>query len=366
MRSVVKKVKELSKKYFRQISAISLIGGFVIDNFTLQRIDLLFENLVLIFYLVLIASSIIYINFYNSKKEDLKLNNKNFFICLSILSPIGLQYALGGLFSGFFIFYFRSASLGTSWPFLLFLLLVLVGNEIFSKKLNKLSLQTSILFVSIFSFSIFYIPVLIGKLDVWVFILSGLVSLLLIYIFLLIIKKIERIIFEESKKKIVSIVLIIYFGINFAYFTNIIPPIPLSLKNIQIAHETNRTTEGYKVITPKRYWYEKIFPYQKFEIEKGRPIYIYSSVFAPTKLQTDILHEWQFKNSKGDWQTMSEVSFPIKGGRDGGYRGYTILWNTKEGNWRVSIKTKNGQIIGRTNFKVEYVDEIGEVETKIY
>jgi len=50
---------------------------------------------------------------------------------------------------------------------------------------------------------------------------------------------------------------------------------------------------------------------------------------------------------------MSSVTFPINGGRDGGYRGYTIKHNPEPGDWRVDINTSEGHLIGRITFKVE-------------
>ena len=57
-----KKVEYWLKKYHRELSAASLIAGFVIDSFTLQRIDLLFENLVLYTHLTIVGGSILLIN----------------------------------------------------------------------------------------------------------------------------------------------------------------------------------------------------------------------------------------------------------------------------------------------------------------
>ena len=42
----------------------------------------------------------------------------------------------------------------------------------------------------------------------------------------------------------------------------------------------------------------------------------------------------------------------IAGGRDGGYRGYSLT-TVNSGNWRVNIETERGQLIGRVKFKVE-------------
>jgi hypothetical protein len=40
------------------------------------------------------------------------------------------------------------------------------------------------------------------------------------------------------------------------------------------------------------------------------------------------------------------------GGRDNGYRGYTITHHTAPGDWRLDVDLPDGHIIGRLNFTV--------------
>ena len=46
----------------------------------------------------------------------------------------------------------------------------------------------------------------------------------------------------------------------------------------------------------------------------------------------------------------------ISGGREGGYRGYTIKQRVMPGDWRVDAETAEGRIIGRVSFRVEEPD----------
>ncbi len=52
-------------------------------------------------------------------------------------------------------------------------------------------------------------------------------------------------------------------------------------------------------------------------------------------------------------QRLGRVSFPINGGRDGGYRGYTIKRNPIAGEWRVDFATADGHLLGRERFTVD-------------
>lgn len=40
------------------------------------------------------------------------------------------------------------------------------------------------------------------------------------------------------------------------------------------------------------------------------------------------------------------------GGREGGYRGYSVKGNLFAGEWRVNVTTERGQSLGRTSFTV--------------
>jgi hypothetical protein len=48
---------------------------------------------------------------------------------------------------------------------------------------------------------------------------------------------------------------------------------------------------------------------------------------------------------------MSQVSFPINGGRAEGYRGFTVAVVTP-GKWRCDVETSGGLLIGRISFDV--------------
>ena len=44
--------------------------------------------------------------------------------------PILTQFSLGGFWSGFFVFYGRAAALAVSWPFMLLISAMIIGNEL--------------------------------------------------------------------------------------------------------------------------------------------------------------------------------------------------------------------------------------------
>ena len=74
------------------------------------------------------------------------------------------------------------------------------------------------------------------------------------------------------------------------------------------------------------------------------------------KLRTPIIHLWQYWNTQsGEWQTSSRISFPINGGREAGYRGYSQKESVDAGLWRVLVQTEDGRTLSRKTFTVASV-----------
>ena len=209
MHVLLKTAEIFYEKYERRISSFALVAGFIFDSLTLQRIDLLFENLVILSYLIISGGSIILLNYYQAYPLQ-----KSFLIRTQNFLPLFIQFAFGGLFSAFFIFYTRSATLASSWLFMFLLFFLLVGNEFFKGRYQRLTFQVSIYFVAIFSFSIFFVPMLLKTMGAAVFMLSGAVSLLVIYLFAQALFKVVPSHFLDQKINLRNSILTIFILIN--------------------------------------------------------------------------------------------------------------------------------------------------------
>ncbi len=332
----------------------AFFAGFLLDSFTLRRIDLFYENLVLIIHL-LISGLVIFILNTQEKEVFRKIIPQK----ITNLLPLVMQFSFGALFSAFFIFYSRSASFSASWPFILFLVSLMVANEIFSRGYRRFIFQLSIYFIILFSYSIFAVPVLIGEMGAIIFVFSGIVSILLFLLFVYLLSFVIKDKLITHRRLLIFVILSIYLLFNFLYFTNIIPPIPLSLKESGIYHKIERiNSEKYNVLFEPAPWY---FFYKNFNPVfhrvSGSTVYSYSAVFAPTKIDTKIYHLWEyFDEQKEDWVATDRLGFVITGGRDGGYRGYTTKKNIIPGRWRVSVITERNQILGYTKFKIKEIE----------
>ena len=79
----------------------------------------------------------------------------------------------------------------------------------------------------------------------------------------------------------------------------------------------------------------------------------FTNVYAPVLIKTKIVHVWEYKDANGDWQEQFKLAYPITGEARNGYRGYTETTAFRDGTWRCSVKTVQGQIIGRQQFRVD-------------
>lgn len=346
-------LKQWYEKYDRKISIASLMTGFVVDSLTLQRIDALRENLWIGVNILIVCLCIIFLN-------QGKVNKKRFWL------PNILQFSFGALLGSFFIFYFRSSTLTATWPFLAILLAAMVANELFQKRYAKLAFQLSFLYLSILSFSIFLMPLVVKSIRPGVFVLSGAVSLLAIWMYMYLLRYFVSERFLESKTHIWSFITTIFIVVNALYFMNLIPPIPLALKDSGIYHSVERTLHGnYSVLEEER-GVEKYFEYrQKIHWREGEPLYAYTAVFSPGSLNTDIVHVWQFRNEAGKWVTATRIPLYLSGGRSGGFRTFSHKYNFTPGPWRVSVETPRGQIIGRLNFEIILSESRPSLQTAV-
>jgi len=350
----MEKTRNLYGRFERPISSLSLILGFVFDIVTLKRVDTFWEISWIVAHIVIVGLFIMIIHIKEGKIGDENNPHKAHFWYVNIL-----QFFFGGLLSTYLVFYFRSSDIFVTWPFILILAIAFIANESLKSHYVRLSFQISLFFLSIYSFSIFLVPVILHKIGMWVFLLSGFLSLVFITIFILILFYFIKDKFNKSKKTIISLIIGITVLINLLYFTNLIPPIPLSLKDAGVYHSIQKNNNGNYDVTYDDYGWQEYFKlYKDFNKTPESPVYAYSAIFSPEDLDITIIHEWQYYDTTNNkWTTRAVIRLPVVGGRDGGFRTYSMISNTVYGKWRVNIKTELGQIIGRLRFNILSTDK---------
>ena len=345
----IEPIRNFYGRFERPISSFSLIFGFVFDAFTLKRVDTLWENVWILGHLIIVGVFIILINSREGERGSEKNPNDVHFWYVNIL-----QFFFGGTLSAYLVFYFRSADIFATWPFIALLVLAFIANESLKKHYVRLSFQLSLFFLSIYSFCIFLVPVVIHKIGDAVFLFSGLLSLILVSLFVRVLFYFAKEKMAESRKLITFLILGIFILVNFLYFSNLIPPIPLSLKDAGIYHSVQKNAEGNYVVSYEDLGWKKYFElYPDFKENPGSPVYAFSAIFSPKDLNVTIVHEWQYYNEKQKkWTTDKIIDLSVIGGRDNGFRTYSMRSNLAPGKWRVNVKTEQGQNIGHVRFNV--------------
>lgn len=344
---MIANIKAFVRKNERHIGVGAIFLGFVWDSLTLGRPDQLFENVVLAAYLLVPAAGLLLIAIYERRGDRPPL----------FLLPI-IQFAFGNLAGGLTVFYFKSGSLQASFVFFLLLFGFLIGNEFLRSYYARMYFHISAWYFLLLSYSALIVPVAIRKIGPSVFLLSGLLSLLLVFGLLRLLYFILRARLGGKVRatigKTVVAVGIIYLSFTALYFLNFIPPVPLALKSIGIYHSLEKLPNGDYLVAYERPRWNEFLRETKGTFGGGGPAYCVSSVFAPVRISADVYHHWERMNEgTREWETRSLVSFSIQGGRSEGYRGYSEVRSLESGRWRCSVETRSGAVIGRTAFTAE-------------
>lgn len=335
-----------------------LLFGFAVDAVTLRRVDLLPETILVYSYLTLSGVAIFLTHLYEEKVWRGNLADR-----VAPFLPFATQYAFGSLFSAYLIFYTKSASITDSWPFIAVLFGVILGLELLKEYRHRFVLYLSVFFTGLLSFSIFAVPLWTGSLGGGVFALSVALSLTAFSVFLALLYLTGKRKIAESFQRAVASVAVIVTVISTLYVANVLPPIPLALKDIGVYQSVLRENGSYRLVGEAHTFFERMFG-MTVRTSEGEPLYVFSSVFAPVRINTDIVHRWEYRDTgRNRWIESTVVSFPASGGRDGGYRGFSLKRGLTEGLWRVSVETPDGRKIGRVEFRVEHGPVRTVVET---
>jgi hypothetical protein len=334
----------------RHLSALFMAGGFAFDSWAFGRIDHPATQAVFIIYLLVAGIAIALQHGLESRPEERRPSAR---VRAGIMFVT--QFALGALLSGFCVFYIRSASLIASWPFLLFMAAIFIGNEYFRHYHSRLVFVALLLFFSLYSYAIMLVPMVIGRIGRIPFLISGGVALLVFFFYMRAIARLGHDRYRGARMQIRIGIAVIAAFINLFYFLRVFPPLPLVLTDAGIYHGVKRAGSDFEAMAetePPR-WQALFGTNPVVHIQTGGKLYLYSAVFAPRGLRTPIQHEWQWQDGQGSWVTQQRLRVPIAGGRDDGFRFYTTKTSPRPGQWRVNILSDDGRAIGRVRFAVE-------------
>lgn len=340
-----------------------MAGGFIFDSLYFGRIDDLWNTQLV--FAAYAATCLVAIPLHHSievrgEKTGRRPRSR-------VLLPLATQFALGGFWSGFIVFYGRSAALAASWPYLLVLVAIFFGNELLKKYHERLVFTSVLFFFALYSWAIFALPIYTHRIDTLTFLESGALAVLAFGLFTALLRALGR---ERSGADVFRIragALGVLVLMNLFYFTNILPPLPLAAKAGGVYHGVNPERGNYTAaVEPGQdsFVARYLGAAPVLHIAPGDSIYAYSSIFAPSALGAIIVHRWQwYDGGKGAWTTRFALTYPIQGGRDGGYRGYSAIVPKVAGRWRVSVETADGRVIARFPFILAFASSTPQTTT---
>lgn len=274
------------------------------------------------------------------------------------------HFMLGTLLNIYTLFYFKSASIGTSFIFLLILGSLLAINELKPFESSGTLLRMSLFSLCLVSYFTYLIPTLMGRIGTLPFLGSLAAATACIAALT---RRLNARLPEnraEVRKHVVYPFAAVAVLFAVLYFARVIPPVPLSLSEIGVYHEVRREGDRFILSRTRPAWKFWQRGDQTFYARPGDAIYCWVSVFSPTNFRERLDVRWRFREEDG-WGEPEIIPLPIRGGRDEGWRGFTVKANHKPGRWRVEIMTSDSRELGRIDLTVRPDETTTPRATKI-
>ncbi|MFT4605316.1 MAG: hypothetical protein ACI9W4_002055 [Rhodothermales bacterium] len=338
----------------QRAGALFFMVGVSFDAATIFRIDSVVDNVIIITYLSLLC--VLYVA---ATLHDAGELRNVVLLRFTRWYPIASQFLLGALFSMFVFFYSQSASLTETSVFLVLLVGLMVANEVLHDRMFSARLRLGLLFFVLASYLVYSVPIVTGIMNHGAFaagllLAAGLVGLILWYLW-------KRGVFRDRSQIIWAgaTVAILLALLEVSYVLNWIPPVPMAVREAGVYHFVKKSGPEYRMRYAKPAWYKPFASdEQPFRYFPGDTVYVYTAVFAPSRLDKEIVHVWErHRPEQDDWLESDRINYFVSGGRDHGYRGYTQKRVIQPGTWRVRVETSDGRLLTRIRFHVVPVSE---------
>jgi hypothetical protein len=273
----------------------------------------------------------------------------------------GLHFIYGGLLSAYAVLYFRSSA--AAWPTVFLVLLggVMVVNEVPRVRGAGYRLRLGLYGFCVLSFLIYFIPIMLGRIDAWVFLLSLLSSATVVW------QVAGRLVPPDADRAVARRRLFapaagVLLSVAALYVLHLIPPVPLSVQFQGIYHDVRRENGGYTLVYEEQQtWAPWRSDSRLFERRDGDRLHYFARVFAPSGFSHRVVIRWDVYNpEQSTWTTTDRIPLDVTGGRAQGFRGTAVKSNFMPGRWRVTAETEDGRAIATLSFRVEDDTDAGE------
>lgn len=338
-----------------------LLVGLVIDFLTFANIKASTAFLLLVIHSMMAGALILFTRFQDERNWYPHSKGMKWLLAVA---PLVIQFNFGAMLSASLVFYWFSGTLSASWPAFAIIVGLMVANDRLQELYLRPNVQLGVFYFANFSVITLILPYIFNSISAFVFVLGGVLSYVIIHGYILLLSIVTRAVRKENRV-VRRTVLGIFIIMNVLYFANVIPPIPLALRDAQMYHFLQRQGSNY-IGAVETHRFEWLPGPNTYHIIQGNPLYAYTAIFSPAKIDTEITHHWQYYDPElHTWVSKDELSFDIIGGREEGFRGYTVKSALEEGRWRIDVETKRGQVLGRIKFNIEYTEEMPELIKEI-
>lgn len=347
---VVHRALAYRRRYRRWEPMVFFFAGVTWDGATLRRIDSWVDSLLLLAYILLLGGLILVSLFaqYGRLTDARLLRYQEWY-------PAAIQFLMGALFSAYFIFYLQSTSFQTaSVVYLVVLVALLIGNEFMRDRLVNPFFLFGLYFIAASTFFIFFLPVITRTMGYGMFWISTLASAGLIGAMVRFLKRRNVLPDPKAYAHIAGLVVGLLVLLHVFYIQNWIPPVPMAIRDSGIYRSMKREAGAFAFKYERPPWYNLWQQDEDtYRYAEGDTVFCFTAVFAPTAFDTEVAHVWyRYDDAMRAWAPRDTIPFRVLGGRDNGFRGYTMKRFVEPGAWRVDVKTERMRTLGRIRFDI--------------
>ena len=335
------------------------VAGFLFDTMAVGRIDERRGIVQQAVYLLLCAL----FTSYELREQYGDFSPPERFKTLWRYHAAATHFMLGTLLNIYTLFYFKSASLGTSFLFLLILTSLIAVNELKPFADSGTTLRMTLFSLCLVSYFTYLVPTVVGAIGTLPFLgtiaaSSACVAALAWWL---------RGRVRDSRVLVPN--LLAPFGcvaLVFAalYFFKVLPPVPLSLSAIGVYHDVSREGDHFLLTETRPRWRFWERGDQTFRARPGDKLFCYISVFSPARFKERLQLRWLRRDETIGWEEEDAIPLDTAGGREGGWRGFVVKSRWKPGRWRVRVETSDGRELGRLDLTVSPDETTGARETR--
>ncbi|WP_232293358.1 DUF2914 domain-containing protein [Stigmatella aurantiaca] len=328
--------------------------GFAYDVLTLGRIDDTLSMVQQLVYLGVLASLLMLEQRYPEGVEPPKVLAK-----VWRWREDAIHFFYGSLLSSFTLFFFKSASGLVALLFLVVMFGLLVANELPRFRQLGPVVRMTLFSLCVSMYLAYVLPVLTGRLNVWIFLLALVLAAGVIYGMMRLLRRWGLM----EGKALFRQVALPGFGLQVAllvlYLLRVLPPVPLSVTFSGVYHEVKRVNgpEGveYHLSHQRPWWKFWQKGDQSFRVRAGDKVNYFVSVFAPAGFHDySVYVQWYFDDPQKGWRSFFRKALNARGtGAEAGFRTYANLTNPAPGDWLAVLETEDGHEINRLSFSVE-------------